>query len=88
MLNLIDKARANKKQIGQWKNDQQAADFIAKVAQEKGEGTHDVPLPSNSSSRVFLASGIQAKADMARVIVNPDGSVKTAYPFNNKHKTE
>jgi len=72
----------------QWTNGRQAVGYIAKIAQEKGTGTHDVPLPSNSSSRVFLASGIQVKADMARVIVNPDGSVKTAYSFNSKHKTE
>ena len=85
MKYATDKARENKKQFGQWTNDQQAADFIAQIAKEKGIGTHDIPLPNKFPSRVFLSNGIQAQADMVRVIVNPDGSVQTAYPFSSRH---
>ncbi|MCL1989629.1 MAG: hypothetical protein FWG67_01940, partial [Defluviitaleaceae bacterium] len=56
--------------------------FIAKVAQEKGEGTHEVLLSSNIPHRVILTNGKEYTGTHARIIVNPDGSVKTAYPFN------
>ena len=38
-------------------------------------------IPSN----VLLATGIQDRTDMARVVVNPDGSVRTAFPFSSIH---
>jgi len=82
---LISRARANKQQYGQWTNDQLAADFIAEIAQKRGVGTHDVTLPNDLPRRLFLANGVQAKADMARIIVNLDGSVRTAFPFSSKH---
>ena len=82
---LMIKAKASKQQFGQWTNDQQAADFIAEIAQKRGVGTHIVSLPNDLPRRLFLATGIQDRADMARVIVNPDGSVQTAYPFNSHH---
>ena len=81
----MDKARENKKQFGQWTDDQHTAEFIAQIAHEKGVGTHDIPLPNKFPSRVFLPNGIQAQADMARVIVNPDGSIQNAYPFSSRH---
>jgi len=82
---LMTKARTNKQQHGQWSDDQQAANFIAEIAQKRGTGIHDVSLPNDLPRRLFLANGIQDRADMARVIVNPDGSVQTAYPFNSHH---
>jgi len=82
---LMIKAKANKQQFGQWTNDQLAADFIAGIAQKRGVGTHDVTLPNDLPRRLFLATGIQDRADMARVVVNSDGSIQTAYPFNSHH---
>ena len=82
---LMIKAKANKQQFGQWINDQQAADFIAEIAQKRGVGTYDVTLPNDLPRRLFLATGIQDRADMARIIVKEDGSVQTAYPFNSHH---
>jgi len=82
---LMIKAKASKQQFGQWSDDQLAANFIAEIAQKRGTGIHDVSLPNDLPRRLFLATGIQERADMARVIVNPDGSVQTAYPFNSHH---
>jgi len=82
---LMIKAKNSGHQLGQWTNDQLAADFIAEIAQKRDVGTHNVTLPNDLPRRLFLATGIQDQADMARVIVNPDGSVQTAYPFNSHH---
>lgn len=82
---MMIKAKENKQQFGQWTDDQQAADFIAINAKERSVGVHDISLPSNLPRRLFLASGIQDHADMVRIIINPDGSVKIAYPFNSRH---
>ena len=98
---LKEKARAKSMfvgQYGQWTDDQKSAEFIAKIAVEKGFGTHDVPLPppippkvigsdlpKYFPCRVISAGGLEGQADMARVIVNQDGSVKVAYPFNSRH---
>jgi hypothetical protein len=70
-------------QASQWTNDKAAANFIADVA-KKGPGVHDVPLPKDMG-RSFLADGTQLNADMARVIVKPDGGVRTAFPFSSTH---
>ena len=82
---LKDRARALEHQVGQWTNDKQAADFIAKVA-EKGEGVHEVILPRNVGGKVFLPDGTEAIADSATIVVKADGSVRTAYPYNSKYK--
>ena len=76
------KNKVDGKQYVQWLDDEKAADFIAKVAQEKGEGTHEVLLPPGLPNRVILTNGKEYTGTHARIIVNPDGSVKTAYPFN------
>ena len=76
-----DRARSKGHQIGQYLDDQAAADFIGEVAQ-KGPGVHDVPLPGKLPTRVILPDGTEVVADRARVIVKSDGSVRTSYPFN------
>ncbi|WP_249956914.1 RHS repeat-associated core domain-containing protein, partial [Escherichia coli] len=81
---LIDRARNKGHQVGQYLDDNSAADFIASVA-KKGPGVHDVPLPTNIKSRGYLPDGTEVVPDMARVVVKPDGSVRTSFPFNSSH---
>ena len=82
---MMIKAREQGYQLGQWTDDKKAAEFIAKIAKERGVGVHDVPLPRTAlesfPSVVYLSTGMKHYADKERIIVNEDGSVKTAYPF-------
>jgi len=86
---LMTKAKNSGQQLGQWQDNQRAADFIAEVAQKKGVGIHDVVLPSSTTESfpaiVYLATGFKHQADKARIIVKEDGSIETAYPFSSKH---
>ena len=81
-MQLIDRARSLGHQVGQWLDDQNAADFLAEIAQ-RGEGVYDVHLPSNVRGRSFLPNGTEVFADMARVVVKADGSIRTAFPFSS-----
>ncbi|MDP9536691.1 RHS repeat-associated core domain-containing protein [Pseudomonas protegens] len=81
---LTDRARSKGHQVGQYLDDNVAADFIADVA-KKGPGVHEVPLPANVEGRGYLPNGIAVTSDMARVIVKPDGSVRTSFPYNSSH---
>jgi type IV secretory pathway VirB10-like protein len=83
---LADRARAKGHQVGQYLDDQSAADFIGDVAKARGPGVHDdVPLPQGMKTRVVLEDGTEVVADKARVVVKPDGSVRTSYPFSSAH---
>jgi hypothetical protein len=82
---LADRARAKDHQIGQFLDDQAAADFVGKVAQARGPGVHDVPLPQDLSTRGVLPDGLEVVPDMVRVVVKPDGSVRTSFPFDSGH---
>jgi len=82
---LKSEAKNNGNQFGQWTDNQQAADFIAQIAQSQGSGIHDVPLPLGVLNRIFLANDNQIKANMARVIVNPDNTVQVSYPFSSSY---
>jgi RHS repeat-associated protein len=77
---LVDRARGMGHQVGQWMNDEAAALFIAEVA-KRGPGTHDIPLP-RGMGRSVLGDGTELVPDMARIVVRPDGSVRTAFPFS------
>ncbi|ORF22631.1 hypothetical protein BGI03_00115 [Snodgrassella alvi] len=81
---LKDRARSKGHQIGQYDDDKLAAEFIANVA-KKGSGVHDVPLPQNIKGRGYLPDGTEIFPDMARVVVKPDGSVRTSFPFNSSY---
>ena len=81
---LIDRARNKGHQVGQYLDDNSAADFIASIA-KKGPGVHDVPLPTSIKSRGYLPDGKEIVPDMARIVVKPDGSVRTSFPFNSLH---
>nr|WP_275366857.1 RHS repeat-associated core domain-containing protein [Xenorhabdus bovienii] len=81
---LMDRARSKGHQIGQYRDDEAAASFIAEVAQ-KGPGVHNVPLPSAIKGRGYLPDGTEIVPDMARVVVKPDGSVRTSFPYNSSH---
>ncbi|MCK9791248.1 RHS repeat-associated core domain-containing protein [Providencia sp. CIM-Carb-044] len=81
---LMDRARAKNHQIGQYLDDNAAANFISDVA-KKGPGVHDVPLPNNISGRGYLPNGVEIKPDMARVVVKPDGSIRTSFPYSSSH---
>ncbi|PIT58391.1 hypothetical protein BHC59_01785, partial [Snodgrassella alvi] len=81
---LKDRARSKGHQIGQYDDDKLAAEFIANVA-KKGSGVHDVPLPPNIKGRGYLPDGTEIFPDMARVVVKPDGSVRTSFPFNSSY---
>jgi len=80
---LVDRARGLGHQVGQWTDDDEAARFIAEVAR-RGPGIHDVPLPPGLG-RTFLADGTELATDMARVVVKPNGAVRTAFPFSSAH---
>ena len=82
---LADRARSLGHQVGQWMDDAAAAEFIAKVAKERGPGKWDVPLPSNLKGRSFLGNLTELPADMARIIVKPNGAVRTAFPYNSSY---
>jgi hypothetical protein len=79
---LTDRARNLEHQVGQWLDDQKAAVFLANVA-KKGEGVYDVMLPADIKGRRFLPDGTEVTTDMARVIVKPDRSIRTAFPYNS-----
>ncbi|QXH45336.1 RHS domain-containing protein [Pseudomonas xanthosomatis] len=81
---LIDRARGKGHQVGQYLDDNAAAGFVADVA-KKGPGVHDMPLPSHIKGRGYLPDGTEIVPDMARVVVKPDGSVRTSFPFNSSH---
>jgi hypothetical protein len=80
---LADRARSLGHQVGQWTDDKAAATFIADVA-KRGPGVHDVPLPKGLG-RSLLANGTELMTDMARIIVKPNGAVRTAFPYNSAH---
>lgn len=85
---LIDRANGfeNPHQVGQWLDNQQAADFLADAA-KKGEGAFDVKLPSDIKARVFLPDGTEVTPDMAKIVLKPDGSIRTAYPYSSLYPT-
>ncbi len=80
---LADRARSLGHQVGQWTDDKAAANFIADVA-KRGAGVHDVPLPKGLG-RSFLPNGTEVTTDMARVVVKPNGAVRTAFPYSSAH---
>jgi len=67
-------------------DNQQAADFLADAA-KKGEGAFDVKLPSDIKARVFLPDGTEVTPDMAKIVLKPDGSIRTAYPYSSLYPT-
>lgn len=79
---LIDRARNLGNQVGQWLDGQKAADFLAGFG-KKGAGAYDVQLPLNVGGCSFLPNGTEIIADMVRVIVKPNGSIRTAFPFSS-----
>ncbi len=81
---LVDRARALDHQVGQWLNDQTAAEFIADVAQ-KGPGAHDVPLPARMGRSFLKMVQNCRRTTKLGVVVTPDGSVRTAFPYNSAH---
>jgi len=44
-----------------------------------------VVLPENIKARGYLPDGTEVSSDMVRVVVKPDGSVRTSFPFNSSH---
>ncbi len=78
------RAKTKNKQVGQFLDDAAAAPHILDVA-KKGPGIHDVPIPNGVSARAFLHDGTEVLVDSLRVIVRPDGSIRTAYPFNSAY---
>ncbi len=71
-------------QIGQWIDDQAAAEFIAEVVLEKGPGLHHVDLPASIAARSILADGTELLVDKTFVRVRGNGSVVTAWPYNSQ----
>lgn len=65
-------------QQGYWTNNKQAAEHIGK--QNLNVGHNEVPIPDGMGKVVF-PDGTESKAKVARVIVNPDGTINTAYPI-------
>lgn len=83
---LIGRANGfgNPHQVGQWLDDQKAADFLADtVKQHPGENILDIELPADVKGRAFLPDGTEVEADMARIILKPDGGIRTAFPYSS-----
>jgi hypothetical protein len=81
---LVDRARSKGHQIGQWTDDLAAANFLAQQAAILGPGEHEVPILPGAG-RSFLKDGTELTTDMARIIVRPNGTIKTAFPYNSKY---
>ena len=81
---LLDRARGfeNPHQVGQWLDEQQAADFLADVVKNQ-EGVLDVELPAEIKARSILPDGSEVIPDRAIIVIKPDGSIRTAYPYNS-----
>ena len=79
---LQDRARTKGHQIGQFLDDKAAAPYVAEIA-KRGPGKHEVPLPSGLKTRSVLPDGSIVQPNSLRVIVNRDGKVITAFPFNS-----
>ncbi|NQJ69548.1 hypothetical protein HO539_07510 [Streptococcus suis] len=85
---LKDRARNKGHQIGQFLDDQSAGLELGKIAQEKGTGVWDIPLPPTLLKiRVVTETGEEVIADSMRVIVKLSGGIKTAFPFNSSLPT-
>ena len=80
---LKSRAAREQKQIGQFLDDQAAAPHILEAA-KKGPGVHNAPLPEGVPGRAFLPDGSEISVDSFRTVVKPDGSVRTAFPFNSQ----
>lgn len=83
-VQLKDRSRSLDHQVGQWLDDQKAAEFLESVA-KNGEGVYHVKLPSDVNGRSFLPDGTEVVSDMAVVVVKSDGSIRTAYPYNSSN---
>ena len=81
---LIDRANGfeNPHQVGQWLDDQQATDFLANAVKNR-EGVFDVQLPSDIKARSILPDGTEVIPDMVKIVMKPDGSIRTAYPYSS-----
>lgn len=81
---MINKANGfkNPHQVGQWLDNRQAALFLADAVKNR-EGVFDVALPSNIKACSFLPSGIEITPDMAKIVLKPNGGIRTAYPYNS-----
>lgn len=64
-------------QQGFWTNNTQAAEYINQ--QKLDVGKNEVPIPQGMGKVVF-PDGTVVDSTVARVIVNSDGSINTAYP--------
>ena len=87
---LIDRANGfnNPHQVGQWLDDQQAADFLSEVVGGGGkEGVFDVLLPSDIKARSIMPDGTELIPDRAKIVMYPNGSIETAYPYNSNYPT-
>lgn len=81
---LIDRAHRKGHQIGQFTDNQAAADFIAGAVKGKEPGAYDIPI-GDLGGRGFLPDGTEVVPDMVRVVVKPNGSVRTAFPYSSAH---
>ncbi len=81
---LIDRARSKGHQIGAFTNDQAAAEAIAEVARSRGPGVHELPI-GDLGARCYLPDGTKVNPDILVVVVQLDGSVKSAYPKDSAH---
>lgn len=55
---------------------------MADVAKQ-GEGVFDVKLPADIKARAVLPDGTEIVPDMVKIVLKPDGSIRTAYPYSS-----
>ena len=63
------------------------ADFLSEAVRGN-EGVFDVVLSSDIKARSILPDGTELIPDKARIVMNTDGSIKTAYPYNSNYPTD
>ena len=85
LTSLKDRARGKGHQVGQFLDDNAAAGVISKAAQNYGPGVHTFPIPDGLTTRVVLPDGTEVIADRIRIVVRPNGALKTAFPYNSNH---
>jgi len=82
---LADRARTEGHQIGKFFDNDAAAEFIGNASSNKNARDIQPSLPNNLKTKVVLPDGTEVVADSVRIVIKPDGSIRTSYPFSSLH---
>lgn len=82
---LIDRARGLGHQNGQFLDDYEAARILGDLAQARGPGVYEIPIPEGLETRVVLPDGTEVEADFLRLVIKNDSSIRTSFPFSSNY---